>query len=204
MANQLKWQTPIFAAMETLINYLLQFGDLNQQQIDLIKSKAVIRETKKDEYYQEAGKIPREVIFLTEGVFRVCYYNHKGDEITKYFIDENNFVVDINAYNQGVPSTEYLQAVTDCRYVALAKSAMQELSMTIIVWDAIIAKVTAKGLAEKVNKISHMMAEDATERYLNFLTNFPTLANRIPLSYLASYLGITQSSLSRIRKNISR
>ncbi len=47
-----------------------------------------------------------------------------------------------------------------------------------------------------------MMAEDATERYLSFFTQFPTLANRIPLSYLASYLGITQSSLSRIRKNI--
>lgn len=46
------------------------------------------------------------------------------------------------------------------------------------------------------------MTEDATEPYLKFLTNFPTLANRVPLSYLASYLGITQSSLSRIRKNI--
>lgn len=75
--------------------------------------------------------------------------------------------------------------------------------MTIIVWDEIIAKITSKGLAEKVNKISIMMAEDATERYLNFFERFPKLANKIPLSYLASYLGITQSSLSRIRKNIN-
>lgn len=190
--------------MEALINYLLQFGHLNQQQIDLIKSKAVIKEIKKDEYYQEAGKIPREVIFLTEGIFRICYYNNKGDDITKYFIDENNFVVDINSYNQRIPSGEYAQAITDCRYIVLSRDAMRELSMTIIAWDSIIAKITAKGLAEKVNKISPMMAEDATERYLNFFSGFPTLANRIPLSYLASYLGITQSSLSRIRKNISR
>jgi len=47
-----------------------------------------------------------------------------------------------------------------------------------------------------------MMSEDAKERYLSFLEKFPNLANRIPLSYLASYLGITQSSLSRIRRNI--
>lgn len=191
-----------FAAMEAMINYLLQFGHLNHQQIDLIKSKAVSKETKKDEYYHEAGKIPREIIFITEGIFRVCYYNNKGDEITKYFMDENTFVADINSYNQAIPSTEYVQAVTDCKYIALSKAAMEELSMTIIGWDAIVAKITAKGLAEKVNKISPMMAEDATERYLKFLSNFPTLANRIPLSYLASYLGITQSSLSRIRKNI--
>ena len=87
--------------------------------------------------------------------------------------------------------------------IVFSKEAMQELSMTIIGWDVIISKITAKGFAEKVNKISSMMAEDATERYLNFFTKFPKLANRIPLSYLASYLGITQSSLSRIRKNIS-
>lgn len=87
-------------------------------------------------------------------------------------------------------------------YLVMSKTAMKELSMTIIEWDSIIAKITAKGLAEKVNKISPMMSEDATERYEKFLKNFPSLANRIPLSYLASYLGITQSSLSRIRKKM--
>ncbi|MBC7890009.1 MAG: Crp/Fnr family transcriptional regulator [Ferruginibacter sp.] len=189
--------------MEALIDYLLQFGHLNQQQIDLVKSKAVFREIKKDEHYQEAGKIPREVIFLTEGIFRICYYNNKGVDITKYFIDEGNFVVDINSYNQNIPSSEYAQAITDCKFIVLSKEAMKQLSMTIIGWDDIIAKITSKGLSEKVNKISTMMSEDATERYLNFFERFPKLANRIPLSYLASYLGITQSSLSRIRKNIS-
>lgn len=188
--------------IETLINYLLQFGNLNPQQIDLIKSKAVFREIGKDEYYHEAGKIPCEIIFLTEGIMRVCYYNNKGDEVTKYFIDEYNFVVDINSYNQAIPSAEYIQAITDCSYFSLSKNAMNELSMTIIEWDAIVAKMTAKALADKVNKISSMMTEDATERYLSFLEKFPHLTNRIPLSYLASYLGITQSSLSRIRKNI--
>lgn len=188
--------------MEQLINYLLQFGQLNQQQIDLIKSKAVIKAIKKDEYYHEAGKIVREIIFLTEGIMRACYYNNKGDEITKYFFDENRFIADINSFNQAVPSVEYIQAVTDCQYIVFSKSALEELSMTIIGWDAIIAKITAKGMADKVNRISPMMTDDAKERYLRFLANFPTLANRIPLSYLASYLGITQSSLSRIRRNV--
>lgn len=188
--------------METLINYLLQFGNLNKQQIELIKSKVVFRETKKEAYYHEAGKIPNEVIFLTEGIMRICYYNHKGDEITKYFVDENNFLADINSYNQEIPSTEYVQAVTDCKYLVLSKSAMKELSATIIEWDKIIAKITSKGLADKVNRISPMMTEGARERYQKFLTNYPAQANRIPLSYIASYLGITQSSLSRIRKSL--
>lgn len=189
--------------MEQMINYLLRFGQLNQQQIDLVTSKAVTKAIDKEEYYHEAGKITREVIFLTEGIMRVCYYNNKGEEITKYFFDENHFIADINSLNLAIPSVEYIQAVTDCQYIVLSKNALDELSMTIIGWDAIISKITAKGMADKVNRISPMLAEDATERYINFMDKFPKLANRIPLSYLASYLGITQSSLSRIRKQIS-
>jgi len=188
--------------METLINYLLQFGHLNQQQIELIKSKAKATELKKDNYFSEAGKIPKEVAFLIEGIFRVCYYNSKGEEITKYFIDENNFVVDINSYNQNIPSSEYIQSITDCKLLIFSKEALKELSLTIIVWDSIINQITTKALVEKVNRISPMMAEDAKFRYLSFLEKFPSLANKIPLSYMASYLGITQSSLSRIRKNV--
>lgn len=203
MTNSARGTFNTFTIMETLINYLLQFGHLNPQQIELVKSKGILGEIKKDLYYQEAGRIPREVIFLTEGIIRICFYNNKGIDITKYFIDENNFVVDINSYTQNIPSSEYAQAITDCKFIVFSKEAMQELSMTIIEWDAIIAKITSKGLSEKVAKISTMLSEDATERYLNFFQRFPKIANRIPLSYLASYLGITQSSLSRIRKKIS-
>ena len=190
--------------MQKLVNYLLQFAPFNQQQLELIQSKGVFREIKKNEYFAEAGKIPHEVAFMTEGIIRICYFNNKGNEITRYFIDENSFIVDINSYNQDIPSPVYIQAITDCKFIVFSKEAMKELSLTIIIWEEVINKIINKTLIEKVNKISAMMAEDATERYLSFFTKFPTLVNRIPLAYLASYLGITQSSLSRIRKNISR
>jgi len=192
----------IFVTMDKLTNYLLEFGQLNQQQIDLIKRKAQVLELKKDDYFSEAGKIPKQVAFIEKGILRVCYYNSNGDEITKYFIDENNFAVDINSFNQKIPSSEYVQAVTDCTLLVFSTESLNDLSATIIQWDGIIYKITEKALVEKVNKLSPMLAEDAKTRYLNFLEKFPNLANRIPLSYLASYLGITQSSLSRIRKSI--
>jgi CRP-like cAMP-binding protein len=188
--------------MEALINYLLHFGQLNQQQINLIKSTIKIVELKKDDYFSEAGKIAKQVAFVYEGILRVCYYSNKGEEITRYFIDENNFAVDLNSFSTQIPSSEYIQAITDCKLIIFSSEAIKELSLTITTWDSIINKITAKSLMEKVNRISPMLAEDATARYLNFLDKFPHLANRIPLSFLASYLGITQSSLSRIRRNI--
>ena len=188
--------------MDDFIKYILQFGNLNAEQIALVKSKIREKLILKEAFYIEAGKIQKEIAFITEGVMRICYYNKEGDEITKYFIDENHFAVDINSYTFGIPTSEYGQAITDCRLIIISKEDMVDLSMTIIQWDEIIHRITAKGLSEKISKISPMLAEDATQRYLNFLDKSPTLANRVPLSYLASYLGITQSSLSRIRKSI--
>jgi CRP-like cAMP-binding protein len=188
--------------MEELINYLLQFGQLNQQQIDLIKSKIKKIELRKDDYFSEAGKIAKQVAFITDGILRVCYYNNKGEEITRYFIDENNFVVDINSFSNQIPSSEYIQAINNCTLYVFSRESLAELSLTIVEFEGIINQITTKSLIEKIRRISPMLAEDAKNRYLNFLDNFPKLANRIPLSLLASYLGITQSSLSRIRRNI--
>jgi CRP-like cAMP-binding protein len=188
--------------MQALINYLLQFGQLNSPQIDLVMSKAKEIILSKEAYFSEAGKIAKQVAFVSEGILRVCYYNNKGEEITRYFIDENNFAVDLNSFTTQIPSSEYIQAVTEVKLIVFSMEALRELSQTIIVWDSIINKITAKALIEKVNRISPMLAEDATTRYLSFLEKFPKLSNRIPLSSLASYLGITQSSLSRIRRNI--
>ena len=137
--------------MKELINYLLQFAPLNEQQIDLIESKGIFKEIKKDGYFQEAGKIPREVAFLTEGITRICYYNNKGDEITKYFIDENNLIVDINSYNRNIPSSGYIQAITDCKLIVFSKEAMKELSMTILIWDDIINKIIS--IISKSNRL---------------------------------------------------
>jgi CRP-like cAMP-binding protein len=190
--------------MEELIEYILQFGNLNKQQIDLIKKKATKIELRKDEYFSEAGKIPQQVGFILEGIFRFCYYNNKGEEITNYLIDENNFITDYQNFEANMTATEYVQAVTDCKLLVFSKQDWKDLSNTIIGWDIIVTKIVQKCLVEKIGRRSPLVSEDATSRYLSFIDKFPTLANRVPLSYIASYLGITQQSLSRIRKNIRK
>lgn len=188
--------------MKEFIEYILQFGNLNQQQIDLISKKATELELPKDEYFSEAGKIAQQVGFILEGIIRVCYYNNKGEEITKYFIDENNLVVDLESFENEIASNAYVEAITDCKLVVFSRKDWRELLDTIIPWEAIAHKIISKALRQKVERRSPLVSEDATTRYLKFLEIYPNVINRVPLSYVASYLGITQSSLSRIRKNI--
>lgn len=188
--------------MGKFIDYVLQFGNLNKQQIDLINNKAIEIELRKDEFFWEAGKAVKQIGFLTSGVIRVFYYNNKGEEITRYFIDENHLILSGNTIDEIFTPSEYLSAITDCKLLVFSKQDWKEISQTIIGWDNILQKIVAKYHNEKIARRSELISQDGTERYLDFIQKFPTLVNRVPLSFIASYLGITQSSLSRIRKNI--
>ncbi|MET0467071.1 MAG: Crp/Fnr family transcriptional regulator [Chitinophagaceae bacterium] len=188
--------------MQEFLSYLLQFGSLNQQQIDLISKKATSLKLSEDDYFWEAGKMVRQIGFLTEGVIRICYYNNKAEEITRYFIDENHLILAGDDLDEHYIPSVYLQAVTDCHLVVFSKKDWKEINDTIIGWENIVQKITAKTHREKIERRSELISQDATERYLDFINKYPALLNRVPLAYIASYLGITQSSLSRIRKNI--
>ncbi|WP_341225255.1 Crp/Fnr family transcriptional regulator [uncultured Arcticibacterium sp.] len=187
--------------MKELIAYILQFGSLNKQQIDLVISKSKEFDLKKDAYFSEAGKVPKQVGFVVKGVVRGCYYNNKGEEITRCFIRENSLMVDYVNFEADTVSSDYLQACTDCKLIVFSKQNWEELSKIIVGWDKIKNKMVQICMHQKSRK-GPVISQDATTRYLEFMENYPTLLNRVPLAYIASYLGVTQQSLSRIRKNI--
>jgi CRP-like cAMP-binding protein len=187
--------------MKELIDYILQFGNLDKQQIDLVISRAIELSLHKGEYFSEAGRIPQQVGFIVEGVIRGNYYNKKGEEITRCFISENSLVVDYVNFEANTSSSEYLQACTDCKLIAFSKQNWEELSQTVAGWDNIKNKMVQICMYQKSRK-GPVISQDATTRYMEFMENYPSLINRVPLAYIASYLGVTQQSLSRIRKNI--
>lgn len=188
--------------MDDLIDYLGQFGNLDAQQRELIQATATRKHIPKGAYFAEAGKVSTQMGYVTDGVFRVCYYDNRGDSFTRYFVYENRFVVDINSFRDEVPSAEYIEAITDCQLLVFSKADFTRLSALIPGWDDMFAKITSYVLESKLKFTSNMLVQDAQQRYLTFLDHYPKLANRVPLHMLASYLGITPSSLSRIRKHI--
>jgi CRP-like cAMP-binding protein len=188
--------------MNELIEYLLQFGNLDKQQIEVIRSKAIELNIRKNEYFSEAGKIPNQVGFVVKGIIRICCIDNKGEEITKYFIDENRLVVDYENFEANQISSDNLQAVTDCKLIVFRKKDWEDLYNTIIDWDKIVNKAVQKAFQIYLERRTALVSEDAFSRYISFLEKFPSLANRVPQAQIASYLGVTRFSLSRIRKNI--
>lgn len=187
--------------MKELVDFILTFGKLDQQALDIILSRCTWRELEQNEYFSTAGKVPRQVGFITEGIIRGWYYDSGEQEITRCFIAENDLVVDYINFDNDRPSSEYLQAVTPCKLLVFNKHDWEELPEIIKGWDNIKNKMVRKCMFQKSRK-NPVISHDATTRYLEFLDNYPMLINRVPLAHIASYIGVTPQSLSRIRKNI--
>jgi len=185
-----------------LDNFLLQFHHFSPQQLALIRSQAVARIYQPGDYFSEAGRVAQEIGFVLAGVFRVCYFDRDGTEHTKYFVEENHFVVDLQSYRFQQPCTEYVQAVTQVHVLVFKARAWQELSLTILAWPQVEQQLFTRALLEKMNRRSALVSPNGATRYAQFLTTFPGLANRIPLAHLASYIGVTPQSLSRIRRRL--
>jgi len=187
-----------------LADFLLQFNHFTPQQLALIASKGTEKQYPVGAYFSEAGRVAREIGFLLEGIFRVCYFDKEGAEVTKYFLEERRFIVDLSSYQYQLPATEYVQAVTPARVLVFAAPDWQTLSQTIVGWPELEHNLITRALLEKVSRVSPLGHEDAATKYQSFLANYPHLANRVPLTQLASYLGITPQSLSRVRRNLGR
>ena len=187
--------------MEAIVSCLLQNGRFDLQELDSIKSRLVPLTMPKGGYFSEAGKVARQVGFVTSGIFRVCTYDQEGEEFTRAFIDENRLIVDYDSFIKEMPSKAYIQALTDCELFVIGRTDFIELSGAIPDWEPTISRIMLSTMMRKVSEAGALLSSDGKQRYEAFLERYPGLVNRIPLSALASYLGVTQSSLSRIRKN---
>ena len=191
-------------APASLDHFLLQMAPFTPEQLALIRGAATECSYRAGEYFAQAGRVAQDIGFVVSGVFRVCYYDREGREITKYFLDEAHFMVDLQSQQYQLPSTEYIQAVTAARVLVFSARAWHGLRQSLVGWPEVERTLISRALLEKVGRLSPLVNEDAATRHRHFLARFPVLANRVPLAQLASYLGITPQSLSRIRREMGR
>ena len=187
----------------SLAHFLRQMAPLTPEQLALIAGAAVARSYQPGEYFAQAGRVAQDIGFVVSGVFRVCYFDREGRDVTKYFLDEAHFMVDLQSQQYQLPWAEYIQAVTQAQVLVFSTRAWEGLRATLVGWEVLERTLISRALLEKVGRRSPLVHEDAATRYRHFLREFPALANRIPLSQLASYLGITPQSLSRIRRRVT-
>lgn len=148
----------------------------------------------------EEGKICRKLFFVEKGILRFYYINEEGEDITHWFLLENDFVTEINSFIQQEASEYYLETLEDSVVYTCSYDSFSNITELFPdahqLWNIILAK----SLLELGEKIKDLQFRDAKTRYDNLLEKHPTITQRVSLKHIASYLGIAQPSLSRIRK----
>jgi hypothetical protein len=126
---------------------------------------------------------------------------NEGKDVTRYFVAKDHFFTDLKSFHYHERAVHNCEALTDCSYLFLTLESYMFLQSNIQNRRSIFGKLINTYYTAKVELSRQLISSDATERYNHFLKCYPGLANYIPQAMLASYLGITSSSLSRIRRN---
>jgi CRP-like cAMP-binding protein len=149
-----------------------------------------------------AGHICQERFFIEEGVLRIMVQQPSGKEVTHFFLKEGQLCTILHSFENQVPAAESIQAACAAQVRAVTRARLDELYQQLPYLRAYVSQITQQALLEKIQTRNAYLGHDSTTRYQQFLQHQPDIALRVPLADVASYLGITPQSLSRIRKNI--
>ncbi|MVM33783.1 cyclic nucleotide-binding domain-containing protein [Spirosoma sp. HMF4905] len=184
-----------------LFTYLRLFKNIPSADVDVIQQELSYRSLAEGDYLLKEGSIATNLFFICDGVVRIVTQNEQGRELTHYFLKENQLVTILDSFNRGVPARESIRAACPTQVIVLPKRSLLLLYDRFPYLKELIDKLTQQTLLYKIQIRNAYLGEDAMTRYQQFLIRQPEIALRVSLQSIASYLGITQQSLSRIRRN---
>ncbi len=157
-----------------------------------------IKELDQNDYFSKAGELTQCLGFVFSGILRIYYLNDKGEEWNKHFLRKNDFVA--SSISPEKKSITHIQALTKTTILCIPYLELTKLSNKYQEISAFIQKLTLNYLEQKQNREISLLSEKALNKYLIFKNIYPNLENKIQHYHIASYLGITPTQLSRLRK----
>lgn len=180
--------------------FLQSFQILSDEEIESIQQRGRIISLKKGEFFIQQGQICREAAFILSGCFRSFYYSSAEEEVTYCFTFQNSFLTAYSSFISQMETQENIQAMTDADIFLVSKELTQELETRSVNWLRLMKFIAEQEYINLEKRIFLLQKESAEKRYEDLLAHHPEYLQQIPLNYLASYLGITQRHLSRIRQ----
>jgi CRP/FNR family transcriptional regulator, anaerobic regulatory protein len=149
----------------------------------------------------QQGKTAKELFFVAAGILKIVSTSEKGNDVIQFFIKENKFCTVLYSFNAGIVAHESIVAATNGELLVFSKTSLDALYAQLPYFKSLLESITQQALLNKIQLRNSLMGEEAATRYHKFISQQPDILLRVPLSDVASYLGITQQSLSRIRRN---
>lgn len=188
---------------EAFENYLKEKRiELSEDELQYIESLAVRKKIRKRQFLLEEGQISLNLNFIIKGCLRTYRLKEDGTEHILKFAIENWWMSDLESYTTGLPTKVNIDALEDSEILSWTKENFDELLNNIPAFNNFRQMLLTRTFAASQERIFTSISNTAEEKYKDFLKIHPDMANRIPLQMIASYLGVSRETLTRIRKKL--
>ena len=178
-----------------------QLVSLSASERRFLEEQLVYREVPKKFTLIKEGEVAKELYFINRGCLRF-YYNREGDEITGFIFLESLFATALDSFLQQEPSHQIVETLEDSELLVISYANLQKLYNASVNFQIFGRRLAEQRLVNAQRILASYILDSPEERYRKLLATQPEWLQRVPQHYIASFLGITPVSLSRIRKRI--
>lgn len=184
--------------------YLENKITLTNEDYELIESVSLFKKLRKRQYLLQAGDVFRFHAFVCKGFLRNYHVDEKGQEHIMQFAPENYWTGDGESMDSGLPSKYNIDAIEESEILLLKKEDFEMIRKTIPAFNEFVNESLKKNAVVLRERIHVNISLSAEKKYSNFISKYPSLSNRVPLHMIASYLGLSAETLSRVRSQSAK
>lgn len=189
---------------DLLLTHIRKRVDLTDEEFRRCREFFTHKNIRKRQFLLQEGEVCRNIAFVTEGCLRAYTVDHKGVEHVIQFALADWWISDFASYLSRSPATYTIDALQDSSVLLLERSARDRLLDAVPAMERFFRLLQEANYIATHRRIQDTLSASAEERYVTFLKTYPDLVEQIPQGHIASYLGITPQSLSRIRREMTR
>lgn len=185
---------------ESIQNYISRFVSLTPEELSVVENCMQLREFPRKTMLLNAGDVCNFEAYVLKGCIREYFIDHKGQELTLEFAVEDWWVSDITSFENQTPSIMYIETLEDCELLVLSRESKDELLARVPKLERMFRLMIQRHLSVLQKRLFRTVSYTAMDKFEEFLRRYPSLPQRVPQHYIASYLGITPEFLSKLRK----
>lgn len=176
---------------------------LTQEEWELIQSYLTLKKLRKRQYLLQEGDVCKLVAFVEKGTLRLYNVSENGTEHIVLFAVEGQFMTDLYSTFTGEPSIYNIDAIEDSELVLITRTASDELRRLSPKYQEFVFLETSEAYIQLAKRMTSVISLSLEQRYQELIINYPNIVQRVPQHMIASYMGLTPETLSRVRKRIS-